>query len=65
MQDLPLPSSALVVLPQAGPSSGGRGRRERRPADWKWQLANALKSAAELAAELELSAEERAGAERA
>lgn len=65
MQDLPLPGSALVVLPRGGPSSGGRARRARRPADWKWQLANAVRSAAELAAELELAPEERAGAERA
>jgi lysine 2,3-aminomutase len=36
-----------------------------RPADWRWQVRNAVTSVAELAARLRLSEAERAGAERA
>lgn len=57
------PSSALVVLPEPAPRT--RVAPKRRPTDWKWQLANAVRSAAELAAKLELTPEERAGAARA
>lgn len=58
----PRRSSALVVLPPL--DTGGSRRGARRTAPWKWQLANAVRSARELSARIELTPEELAGAER-
>lgn len=59
----PRPSSALVVLPSRDPG-GSAGSERRRSAPWKWQLANAVRSASELSARVQLTPEELAGAER-
>lgn len=60
MQDLPRPNSALVLLPDFARPRGKAG-----PADWKWQLAHAVRTAKQLGETLDLTPEEREGAERA
>lgn len=74
MQDRPSRSSGLVVLPDSFAGSAGsfvstRRRSPRapvaRPDDWKWQLKNTVRTAAELARRLPLTPSELAGARHA